>query len=172
MTDWPTAQQTAAKTARWAVTMTKVRIRAMLSRTKWQLVTFLGGSGGESVGIVDLLALRKNHAACKPPAKRGDSFEIILIQVKGGALRSRLPMKCIGCGSSAGRTKRKRSYWRSGSEANRPNSFRCESGRRRWPAIIGSNSILRGRFSIRPAWTLNSTTTDLRHYRLANHDDK
>jgi hypothetical protein len=85
VTDWPTAQQAATKTARWAVTMTKVRIRAMLSTTKWQLVTFVGSAGGESVGIVDLVALRKNHAACKPPAKRGDSFEMILIQVKGGS---------------------------------------------------------------------------------------
>jgi hypothetical protein len=41
--------------------MTKVRIRRVLSRTRWQLVTFCGEAGGESVGIVDLMAVRKDH---------------------------------------------------------------------------------------------------------------
>ena len=85
MTDWVAAQKKAAKTARWAVTMTKVRIARMLSKTKWQLITFLGPAGQESVGIVDMMAVRKNHAPCKSPAKRGDCFDIILIQVKGGS---------------------------------------------------------------------------------------
>jgi len=85
MTDWVAAQKDAAKTARWAVTMTKVRIARMIAKTKWQLVTFVGPAGGESVGIVDMMAIRKNHAPCKPPAKRGDCFEIVLIQVKGGS---------------------------------------------------------------------------------------
>ena len=31
------------------------------------------------------MAIRKNHAKPKSPFKRGDLFEIILIQVKGGA---------------------------------------------------------------------------------------
>jgi hypothetical protein len=64
--------------------MTKVRIRQTLSRTRWQLVTFCGTTGGESVGVVDLLAVCKDHG--KPPAgtKRGDTLQIILIQVKGG----------------------------------------------------------------------------------------
>src|SRR3990170_2425051 len=84
MTDWTTAQTRAAKTARWSVTMTKVRIARFIAKTKWQLVTFLGPAGGESVGIVDLLAIRKNYAPGNPPGKRGDEFEIILIQVKGG----------------------------------------------------------------------------------------
>ena len=39
----------------------KVRIRRVASRTRWQLVTFCGKSGGESVGVVDLLAIRKDH---------------------------------------------------------------------------------------------------------------
>lgn len=85
MTDWTTAQQKAAKTARWAVTMTKVRIAGFTAKTKWQLVTFVGPAGGESVGIVDMIAVRKNHAPCEPPSKRGDVFEIVLIQVKGGS---------------------------------------------------------------------------------------
>jgi hypothetical protein len=85
MTDWRTAQQNAARTARWAVTMTKVRIARCIAKTKWQLVTFVGPSGGESVGIVDMMAVRKNHAPCDLPGKRGDLFEIVLIQVKGGS---------------------------------------------------------------------------------------
>ncbi|HTU27078.1 MAG TPA: hypothetical protein VMF30_16850 [Pirellulales bacterium] len=84
MTDWAAAQQAAAKTARWSVTMTKVRIRRFLSRTKWQLVTFTGPAGGESVGIVDMVAIRRDHRPAELPGKRGDLFEIVLIQVKGG----------------------------------------------------------------------------------------
>ena len=38
-------------------------------------------------GIVDLLAIRKNHQKPKPPFKRGDIFEIILIQIKGGGAK-------------------------------------------------------------------------------------
>jgi len=83
--DWKAAQKKAKSTGRWAVTMTKVRIRRVLSRTRWQLVTFCGTSGSESVGIVDLLAVRKDH---REPSiggtKRGDALQIILIQVKGG----------------------------------------------------------------------------------------
>lgn len=83
--DWIAAQLKAKKTGRWAVTMAKVRIRQVLANTRWQLVTFCGVAGGESVGIVDLLAVRKNHS--KPiinGTKRGDALQIILIQVKGG----------------------------------------------------------------------------------------
>src|SRR5258708_18021130 len=82
--DWGAAQLKAAKTARWAVTMTKVRIRRVLSRTRWQLGTFNGMAGGESVGVVDLLAVRKDHGKPIAGTKRGDNFQIILIQVKGG----------------------------------------------------------------------------------------
>ena len=85
--DWKTAQEQSAKTAKWAVTMTKVRIRQLIAKTKWQLVTFVGPKGGESVGIVDLLAIRKNHSPGKDDLKRGDLFEVVLIQVKGGAAR-------------------------------------------------------------------------------------
>src|SRR5881397_711417 len=82
--NWKEAQQKAALTARWAVTMVKVRIRRVASRTRWQLVTFCGKTGGESVGVVDLLAIRKDHGPPGPGMKRGDSLQIILIQVKGG----------------------------------------------------------------------------------------
>jgi hypothetical protein len=82
--NWRKAQQKAAKTARWAVTMTKVRIRKVTARTRWQLVTFYGRSGGESVGIVDLLAIRKDHRRPTAGLGRGDVLQIVLIQVKGG----------------------------------------------------------------------------------------
>ena len=83
--NWQKAQQKAALTARWAVTMTKVRIRGVASRTRWQLVTFYGKSRGESVGVVDLLAIRKDHGKPVTGIKRGDALQIVLIQVKGGA---------------------------------------------------------------------------------------
>jgi hypothetical protein len=34
--------------------------------------------------VVDLIAIRKDHSAPRPGMKRGDAFQIILIQVKGG----------------------------------------------------------------------------------------
>jgi len=82
--NWKNAQQKAALTARWAVTMVKVRIREVASRTRWQLVTFYGKSGGESVGVVDLMAVRKDHGAPVGVIRRGDALQIMLIQVKGG----------------------------------------------------------------------------------------
>src|SRR4029434_6210285 len=82
--NWQEAQQEAARSARWAVTMAKVRIRRVASRTRWQLVTFHGKSGAESVGVVDMLAIRKDHSAPLGAMRRGDALQIILIQVKGG----------------------------------------------------------------------------------------
>ena len=84
LVDWKEAQQKAAWTARWAVIMTKVRIRRVASRTRWQLVTFYGKSGAESVGVVDMLAIRKDHGAPVGAMRRGDPLQIIPIQVKGG----------------------------------------------------------------------------------------
>ena len=54
------------------------------SRTRSQLVTFYGKSGAESVGVVDMLAIRKDHAAPVGVMRRGDALQIILVQVKGG----------------------------------------------------------------------------------------
>jgi len=71
LVNWKNAQQKAARTARWAVTMAKVRIRRVASRTRWQLVTFYGKSGAESVGVVDMLAVRKDHSKPMGAAKRG-----------------------------------------------------------------------------------------------------
>jgi hypothetical protein len=76
-----------AYTGKWAVTMTKVRIRQAVASApfpKWHLLTFAGPYGGESRGVVDMLAIRKDHGDPPSGAKRGDLFQIILIQVKGG----------------------------------------------------------------------------------------
>jgi hypothetical protein len=91
LVNWKEAQQKAAQTARWAVIMTKVRIRQVVSRTCWQLVTFYGKSGAESVGVVDLLAIRKDHGEPRPGSRRGDGLQIILIQVKGGSAAKPTP---------------------------------------------------------------------------------
>jgi len=76
----------AKKTGQWAKTMTKWLITFASKGSKpWQIVSFEGAEGGESRGIVDLLAIRKDHTEPKEePLKAGDLFEIILIQVKGG----------------------------------------------------------------------------------------
>lgn len=54
---------------------------------RWQFVGFPGPAGGESRGIVDLLAIRRDHG--EPPKGtllcRGDLFEIGLVQIKGGS---------------------------------------------------------------------------------------
>jgi hypothetical protein len=68
-----------------AVKMAKVRIRQALARTRWQLVTFLGPAGRESVGIVDHIAIRKDHGLPVHGTKKGDNLQIILTQVKGGS---------------------------------------------------------------------------------------
>src|SRR5208337_4824464 len=78
----------AAYTEKWAVTMTKVCIRQAVARTpfpRWHFLTFAGPGGGESRGVVDLIAIRKDHASPRTGLKRGDAFQIILIQVKGGS---------------------------------------------------------------------------------------
>jgi hypothetical protein len=77
----------AARTQRWAVTMTKVAIRQALSCApfpRWHFVSFTGPEGKESRGVVDLIAIRKDHGISGEIMKRGDALEIILIQVKGG----------------------------------------------------------------------------------------
>jgi hypothetical protein len=77
----------AAYTEKWAVTMTKVRIRQAVTHAPfphWHLLTFAGPDGGESRGVVDMIAIRKDHGDPPRGTKRGDVFQIILIQVKGG----------------------------------------------------------------------------------------
>ena len=93
-----TAAAKAIRTAKWATIMTKWRIgfqthgkRVGSPKVKptrrWQLTSFPGLAGRESAGIVDLMAIRKNHAKTNSRFKRGDLFEIILIQIKGGGAR-------------------------------------------------------------------------------------
>lgn len=45
---------------------------------KWQVVSFNGTRGQESAGIVDMIAIRKNHRISNVAKKRGDMFEIVL----------------------------------------------------------------------------------------------
>jgi hypothetical protein len=76
-----------AYTERWAVTMTKVRIRQAVARApwpRWHLLTFCGPDGGEARGIIDIIAIRKDHGSPRTGIKRGDVLQLILIQVKGG----------------------------------------------------------------------------------------
>jgi hypothetical protein len=44
------AQEKSVRTTRWSMTMAKVRIAQAMARTRWQLVTFLGPAGAESLG--------------------------------------------------------------------------------------------------------------------------
>lgn len=56
--------QLAAYTEKWAVTMTKVCIRQVVAAApfpRWHLLTFAGRDGGESRGVVDMIAIRKDQ---------------------------------------------------------------------------------------------------------------
>ncbi|HLY59363.1 MAG TPA: hypothetical protein VKV95_01210 [Terriglobia bacterium] len=78
----------AGRSGKWAVTMAKVRIRQTVGKApwpRWHLLTFTGPEGGEARGVVDMMAIRKDHGKPFPGTKRGDTFQIILIQVKGGS---------------------------------------------------------------------------------------
>jgi hypothetical protein len=77
----------ARMTAKWAAIMTKVRIRHAVSDNPWphwHLLDFTGKGGRESRGVIDLIAVRKDHSTARKGLKRGDVLQIILIQVKGG----------------------------------------------------------------------------------------
>ncbi len=77
--------QKASETARWAHIMARWLItRSGKAGVKWTLVAFGGKTGAESKGIVDILAVRKNHKEMEG-FKRGDLFDLVLIQVKGGS---------------------------------------------------------------------------------------
>ena len=76
----------ALHSARWARIMTKWLItHSSKDGVKWQLVSFNGKGGQESYGSVDMIAVRKNHKLSDANQHRGDLFEIVLIQVKGGS---------------------------------------------------------------------------------------
>lgn len=81
----------ALKTATWARTMTKVIISRNNKKPPfWHVINFLGAGKQESAGIIDLLAIRKDHGK-EGALPKGDGFEIILVQVKGGSARSPSP---------------------------------------------------------------------------------
>lgn len=78
----------ALHTAKWARTMTKWLITySHRTGARWNLVEFGGSTGVEARGIVDLMAVRKDHRRDRPGLKRGDLLEIVLIQTKGGSAR-------------------------------------------------------------------------------------
>ncbi len=86
---WIDAASKAFHTGKWAETMLKALGRRAASR--WKFVSFRGKKGGEWCGIVDVLAIRKDTS--KPPKKglkRGDLFDLVIIQVKGG--KAKLPI--------------------------------------------------------------------------------
>jgi hypothetical protein len=64
--------------------------RALASRVakRWRFVSFRGLGGGEWRGIVDVVAIRKDtYHSNHEFLKRGDLFDLILIQMKGGTAR-------------------------------------------------------------------------------------
>lgn len=83
---WREAADRAHATGKMANTLAK----ALASRfaDRWRFIDFRGPKGRESAGIVDILAIRK---CGKTPSvfglKRLDTFDIQLIQVKGGTAR-------------------------------------------------------------------------------------
>lgn len=73
-------------TAKWARTMTKWLVTySRRTGAKWNLVDFGGKTKAEARGIVDIIAIRKDHRHDGHGLKRGDLFEIVLIQTKGGS---------------------------------------------------------------------------------------
>ena len=88
--DWVEAQQKAAAIDKW----TEIIMRAITKKVakRWKFVSFRGSRGGEWRGIVDALAIRKDTS--KPGSerlKRGDLFDIMLIQMKGGSAKFPTP---------------------------------------------------------------------------------
>lgn len=83
----------ASKTAKTATTLAKAHLARESNKHggRWQWVEFLGANGGESRGIVDILAVRRKWAVPADPElqklKHLDLFEFMLIQVKGGGAK-------------------------------------------------------------------------------------
>ena len=76
----------AQQTAKWARTMTKWLVTySRRTGARWNLVDFGGKTKAEARGIVDLVAIRKDHRHDLPGLRPGDLFEIVLIQTKGGS---------------------------------------------------------------------------------------
>ena len=87
-----TPPEQAAYIAKWATTMAKWGIANACTEKKlrargarWRVIDFPGPNGGESRGIVDAIAIRKDHCFEGSGFKRGDKLQIVLLQIKGGA---------------------------------------------------------------------------------------
>jgi hypothetical protein len=86
----------AQHTAKWARTMTKWLVTfAHRTGAQWKLIDFGGKTKAEARGIIDLLAIRKDHRHSKRGLKRGDLFDIVLIQTKGGTAPSPTPQDIL-----------------------------------------------------------------------------
>ena len=84
--DWVAAQQKAAATDKW----TEIIMRAIAQKVakRWKFVSFRGSRGGEWRGIVDVLAIRKDTSRPnRHRLKRGDLFDVMIIQMKGGCAK-------------------------------------------------------------------------------------
>lgn len=87
----PTIRRTPVEKAQHTDKWTEIILRAVSTRVakRWRFVSFRGKDRGEWRGVVDVLAIRKDtHAPAQPSLKRGDLFDIILIQMKGGSAKS------------------------------------------------------------------------------------
>ncbi len=82
-----TPAQKAHATGRWA----EIMFRALSTRIakRWQFVSFRGAGKGEWRGVVDVIAIRKDTSHPKGKVlKRGDLFDIVLVQIKGGSAKA------------------------------------------------------------------------------------
>lgn len=86
-----TRHKTPVEKARHTDRWTEIILRAVSARiaNRWKFVSFRGKGKGEWRGVVDVLAIRKDTDAPKQASlKRGDLFDIILIQMKGGSAKA------------------------------------------------------------------------------------
>ena len=125
------AGKKAQHTAKWARTMTKWLITfSRRTGARWSLVDFGGKTKAEARGVIDLLAIRKDHRHAGTGLKRGDLFDIVLIQTKGGTA-PRPTIDDIGRLSRVARHHRAKAIvlaeWRQGKT---PDLFRLE--RNQW----------------------------------------
>jgi hypothetical protein len=78
------AIRAAQRTDKW----TEILCRALTGRVakRWHLVSFRGKNHGESAGVVDVIAIRRDYSRVSHPVlKPGDLFQMILVQMKGGS---------------------------------------------------------------------------------------
>lgn len=89
-----TPAQKAHATGRWAETLFKALSARVAKR--WQFISFRGAGKGEWRGVVDVLAIRKNtHQPTAADLKRGDLFELVLVQIKGGSAKDPTEEDCL-----------------------------------------------------------------------------